>query len=234
MCTINNKQKQMHQNQIQMYVTVLTKVQNKMRKMYLKTIYLFWNKINHLCTISILSQLRVTQTSNFSLTFHKFNQIVQRNTQILEGGLLSSALKSIKKISGADHNCHFWEISFAISGSEEYHENVRNMLCNFISLFYYQLSLFLSEGEGEGYLKSTTMWKSGTWATETEILVTAKMFHKDVYTWYKGQWLQYSYYREPTKDAIYLNNQSTCHFDVVLSPWNRNVIECQYLYTLVL
>ena len=109
------------------------------------------------------------------------------NTNI--GGPLNGAPKSIRKISRADHNCYFWEISFAISGSKVYHENVRNMLCNFISLFDYQLSPFLSEGEGEGHLKSTVMQKSGTWATETEILVTAKMFHKDVYTWYKGQWL---------------------------------------------
>ena len=97
-------------------------------------------------------------------------------------GPLSGAPKSIKKITRADHNCYFQAISFAISGSKEY-ENVRNALCNFISLFHYQLSPFLSEGEGEGYLKSTAVQKCGTWATETEILVTAKMFHKDVYTW---------------------------------------------------
>ena len=93
------------------------------------------------------------------------------------GGPLSGAPKSIKKISRADHNCYFQVISFAISGSKEYHKNVRNALCNFISLFNYQLSPFLSEGEGEGYLKSTDMQKFGTWATETEILATAKMFH---------------------------------------------------------
>ena len=120
------------------------------------------------------------------------------------GGLLSGPPKSIKKFSGADHNCYFRAISFAILGSEEYHENVRNTLCNFISLFNDQLFPFLSEGEG--YLESTEMQKSGTWATETKILVTAKMFRKDVYTWYKGQWWRYLYYREPTKDAIYLNN----------------------------
>ena len=52
------------------------------------------------------------------------------------------------------------------------------------------------------------MRKSRTWATETEVLVTAKMLHKDVYIWYQGQWLQYSYFCEPTTDAIYLDNSS--------------------------
>ena len=67
-------------------------------------------------------------------------------------------------------------------------------------------------------MAANKMQKSCTWATKTEVLVTAKMLHKDVYTWYKGQWLCYSYYHEPTTDAIYLDNSSECHFNVVLHP----------------
>ena len=89
---------------------------------------------------------------------------------------------------------------------------------NFITLFNYNLSPFLQEGEGEDYVVGNKIQKSGTWATEMEILATAKMLHKDVYTWFNGQWLCYSYYHEPTTDAIYLDNSSECHFNVVLHP----------------
>ena len=71
--------------------------------------------------------------------------------------------------------------------------------------------LFLQEGEGEDYIAANKMQKSGMWAMETDVLATAKMLHKDVYTWYKGQWLCYSYYCESTTDAIYLDNTSEYH-----------------------
>ena len=56
------------------------------------------------------------------------------------------------------------------------------------------------------------------WAMEMEVLAITKMLYKDVCTWYKGQWLHYSYYCEPTTDAIYLENSNECHFNVVLLP----------------
>ena len=91
-------------------------------------------------------------------------------------------------------------------------------ICNFITLFNYNLSPFIQSGEGEDYIATNKMRNSGTWATETELLATAKMLHKDVYTWYKGQWLCYSYFPEPTSDAMYLDNSSECHFNIVLHP----------------
>ena len=68
------------------------------------------------------------------------------------------------------------------------------------------------------------MHSPGVWGTETEILAAAKMFHRNIYTWYKaqydsqGKWLQYSHSKYPTEDAIYLDNGSGCHFNVVLTP----------------
>ena len=126
--------------------------------------------------------------------------------------------KKIHRISGHDNNCYFQAISFAISGNESYHSYVQEAICNFITLFDYNLSPFLQEGEGEDYAAANKMQKSSMWAMEMEVLANAKMLHKDVYTWYKGQWLHYSYYCEPTTDAIYLDNSSECHFNVVLHP----------------
>ena len=134
------------------------------------------------------------------------------------GSPLIGPLKSTHRISGHDNNCYLRAISFAISGNETYHSYVREAICNFITLFDYNLSPFSQDGEGEDYIATNKMRKSRMSATETEVLGTAKMLQKDVYTWYQGQWLCYSYFREPTTDTIYLDNTSGCHFYVVLHP----------------
>ena len=62
------------------------------------------------------------------------------------------------------------------------------------------------------------MREPAIWATETEIMVTAKMFQRDVYTWLDNKWLCYSHLREPSKDAIYLDNRYGRHFNFILEP----------------
>ena len=62
------------------------------------------------------------------------------------------------------------------------------------------------------------MRELSVWATEMEIMTTAKMFGRDVYTWFDNKRLHYSYLREPSKDAIYLDNRQGRHFNVILQP----------------
>ena len=126
--------------------------------------------------------------------------------------------KKIKRISSHNNNCYFGAISFAISGNETYYSYVWESICNLLNLFNYNLSPFLQEGEGDDYIATNKMRKSSMWTMETEVLATAKMLHKDVYTWYKGQWLCYSCYHEPTTDTICLDDSTECHFNVVLHP----------------
>ena len=54
--------------------------------------------------------------------------------------------------------------------------------------------------------------------TETKIMPTAKMFQRNIYTWFDNKWLRYIHLREPSKDAIYLDNRYGRHFNVILEP----------------
>ena len=63
------------------------------------------------------------------------------------------------------------------------------------------------------------MYKSGIWATEVEILATAKCLTQDVFMYfYGGKWHRYAYKAEPSNDGIYLNNRVGNHFNAVLYP----------------
>ena len=65
--------------------------------------------------------------------------------------------KKIKRIFGHDNNCYFRTISFALSGNETYHLYVQESICNFITLFDYNSSPFLQEGEGNDYVATNKM-----------------------------------------------------------------------------
>ena len=61
------------------------------------------------------------------------------------------------------------------------------------------------------------MKRSGKWATEVEILATAKCFQRDIFTYYQSKWQRHCYLAEYSEDAIYLINEKD-HFNVVLGP----------------
>ena len=73
-------------------------------------------------------------------------------------------------------------------------------------------------GNGWEYVRKSEMYKSGTWATEVEILATAKCLTQDVFTFYGGKLHRYAYKTEPSNDAIYLDNRVGNHFNAVLYP----------------
>ena len=91
-------------------------------------------------------------------------------------------------------------------------------MCDYIEYFDYDIAAFLKRDQGREYLKRSNMRESGIWGTETQIMATAKMFHRDVYTWIDNKWFHYSNLKEPSKDAIYLDNRYGRHFNVVLEP----------------
>ena len=63
----------------------------------------------------------------------------------------------------------------AISGTEDFHDKVREMVCDYIEYFDYGVAPFLKRDEGREYFKMSNMRESAMWATETEIMTTAKM-----------------------------------------------------------
>ena len=117
-----------------------------------------------------------------------------------------------------DGNCYFRAISYILCGVEKFHLEVRKAVCDFIKVFDGDLKPFLRRGEGEHYIKQSNMKKSGTWATETEILATAKIMKRDVFTFTDSKWQRFSYKHELSWDAFYIDNRGGSHFDVVLKP----------------
>ena len=134
------------------------------------------------------------------------------------GGLCTQGkAPTVHKIKG-DGNCYFHAISYSICGEERYYAAIRNAVCDFISTFNGDLKPFLTRGKGKEYIQKSKMRKNTTWASEIEILATAKILHRDVFTYHNFKWLRYPYKHKLSVDALYLDNHSGLHFDIVLHP----------------
>ena len=62
------------------------------------------------------------------------------------------------------------------------------------------------------------MQQLGTWGTEVEILAAAKIIHHNVYTYARGTWQRFMYKAEKSTDAMFLDNRSGCHYNIVVGP----------------
>ena len=59
---------------------------------------------------------------------------------------------------------------------------------------------------------------------ETEILATAKIIRRDVFTFHKGKWERFPYKHKLSRDAMYTDNRAGRHFDMVLDLWPLSII----------
>ena len=121
------------------------------------------------------------------------------------------------KIAG-NGNCLFQAISYGISNTELYHTHVRREICNFIETYDKDLKPFIKKGQGKKYIEGSRMQQLGTWGTEVEILAAAKIIHCDVYTYARGTWQRFVYKAEKSTDAMFLDNRSGCHYNIVVGP----------------
>ena len=122
----------------------------------------------------------------------------------------------------SDRNCYFRAISFAISGSQDYHEEVHKCICDYIEYFPGRLTAVLTNAHdvhnGKKYLQKSEMCKNNIWGTEIEILATVKCLKCDIFTYYSYKWQRHSYLKTLSSDAIYLDSRAGNHFDVVIMP----------------
>ena len=72
------------------------------------------------------------------------------------------------KLINGEGNCYFRAISYTISGTEDFHDKVRETVCDYIEYFDYDIAPFLKRDERREYLKRSNMWESAIWAIETE------------------------------------------------------------------
>lgn len=87
-----------------------------------------------------------------------------------------------------DGSCHSRAISFAILGKQDYYQDVRKAICDYIENFAGKLNVVLQNAHdvknGREYIEKSGMHKNTKLATEIEILATAKCFRQDIFTYY--------------------------------------------------
>lgn len=95
------------------------------------------------------------------------------------------------KIRG-DGNCLFRSIAFAVSGNEELHLYIRNIITSFIAK---SRNPIVYNETPEDYLKRTKMRENGVWGTDIEIYFAAKVFNCSIFVYSKHghsyEWLEF-------------------------------------------
>ena len=96
------------------------------------------------------------------------------------------------------------------------------MICNYINFFPGRLTALISRENERNkrfkYMQRTGMNKLGEWATEVKILATAKCLKRSIIMFHQGKWQRYPYANTESDNAIYLDNRSGLHFNVILAP----------------
>ena len=155
---------------------------------------------------------------------HKIGQIRLNCNEILNTCENMGRPNSVTKIQG-DGNCFFRAISFALSGTEDNHMQLRMATVNYLLQNGNKFNGFLRQGfvNVEEYVVQERMFDCGTWATEVEIMAVAHMLKTDIYTfddinnWYIfcASFVDREVVR--SDEAIYLYHRQRVHYDVVLS-----------------
>ena len=96
------------------------------------------------------------------------------SSYVTGGKYVQGKIPMRERIMG-DGNSYFRCTSFILSGTEEFHPEVRKAICDFIEVFDADLNPFLMKGQGKKYIEDSGMRKNAVLATETEILATAKI-----------------------------------------------------------
>ena len=88
----------------------------------------------------------------------------------------------------ADGNCFFRSVSLAVTGSQEFHEELRLLITTYMihkSTDPMLSSLGSPDGSMESYMKQSRMQTLGTWATELEVIAAASLLNTTIYTYAK-------------------------------------------------
>lgn len=128
-----------------------------------------------------------------------------------------------------DGNCFFRAVSFSLTNSEDFHNVMRNAVCQHMLEYKELFQQFLNNEQSvESHISSCKMNQEGKWATEVEIFATAHLLNTDIYTFSGGSWMRFSVddvepYELNRTGAIYLNHHQQNHYNVVLSVNGENL-----------
>ena len=150
---------------------------------------------------------------------------MSRELQLLAKGHRSNTNDKdlgIQHIRG-DRNCYFRALSFSITGSEDNHKQLRDIVVDSIKIspLKEQLENYLAMNIGR-YLNETGIMLDGAWATDVEIMATASVLKLDIEVFAiqgrSKEWLRYpasTTMNKHTPSALYIVNANN-HFDVVI------------------
>ena len=117
-----------------------------------------------------------------------------------------------------DGNCFFRAVSVVVTGSQEFHLRLRDLLVEFMSRSS-TVAGYLRHQEVEKSSHLKNMQRPGVWATDAELFAAALFLETDIFTFVDG-WRRFSCQgtqRAPVKyPAVYLINKMN-HYEVVKS-----------------
>ena len=116
-----------------------------------------------------------------------------------------------------DGNCLFRAISVVITGAEKSHPIIRKQICDHML----QTNYIVNGKAPSEYLKTSKMEQNAVWGTTDEIPVASSWLKVPIYVWHRfGKKLCWHCHDllnlgRKTDNAIYLNNASGNHFQVL-------------------
>ena len=122
-----------------------------------------------------------------------------------------------------DGNCLFRALSYAVSGRQVYHTQMRAQIINHM----YHIEHFLlphTNRSLNSYLANSHMTRNGVWGTDIEIFSAASLLSTDIFVYTQfgetHKWLKFSRTmiggKKPANScSIYLNHSNRIHYDVV-------------------
>ena len=162
-----------------------------------------------------------------------FNLQIQKSHSLgTKEALLSPC--SLKTVIG-DGNCFYRCISYCVTGSQDFHLNIRQKLVSHMRVNRDVMRTLIPGGAGVlDYIKQKKLGQPGTWATEVEIHAMANMLQTDIYTYTmygsSWKWLKCSssflnvHDDTDNRPALYQQNTNLNHYDVVEDVHNKSVV----------
>ena len=87
-------------------------------------------------------------------------------------------IKTYQHVKG-DGNCFFRCISFILTGSEDYHETIRDQVVQHLSTIQEKVKGYL-DNHPQVYISQSGIGNEGIWATDKEIMTTANLLDCDI------------------------------------------------------
>lgn len=121
-----------------------------------------------------------------------------------------------------DGNCWFRSLSMCITGSETNHKEVRQKLCEYMTINP-KVQHYIGAQNVNTYLIEKKMMKDRTWATDIEIYASALLLETDVYVFLNSAWQRFSKtgilrdIPDIHERSVYINNVNANHYEVVRS-----------------